>query len=456
MFAKRIMASYGFGKFVAEFFTGAFGAIVFMFYETEIGLAAGYAAVATVVFSLWNAVNDPVIGYVTNKVAPFSGKFGRRFPWIVIGLLLCSLSFLLIFSVPAGWDAKTSPLPVFLWMVLTICLFDGLYSLWEVNYQSVYPDKFRTTEERTMTAAISTGIGVLGIAAGFVIPPLFFQYGNRASYAVCAAVIAAIGIACTLLVIPGVRETRQMIDRFARQQEENREEEPSFFSQMRQGVRDRNLLAFVLFLFLYQSGCMCMTSSVNYVVKYVLEQQSNQATPIFAGMLVGALLSILIWTKVAKRMQDNQRMLELCALCMALFALPLSIVTTRTGFIVCMALWGLGFGGFWTFMTPAMADVIDNIVVRRQRRDDGILMGIRAFFMRFSYASQAVVFWSIHRITGFDPLQVTPLAKLGIRIHMGAVPALFFLLGVIVFASMNTITPSVVENNRKLLKQLDI
>ncbi|WP_320127801.1 MFS transporter [uncultured Sphaerochaeta sp.] len=456
MFSKRIMASYGFGKFIAEFFTGAFGAIVFMFYETEVGLAGGYAALATVIYSLWNAFNDPVIGYATNKFAPLSKKYGRRFPWIIIGLVLCSLSFLAIFAIPTTWNAKEHPLPVFLWMVLSICLFDGLYSLWEVNYQSVYPDKFRTDKERTMTAAISTGIGVLGIASGFIIPPLFFEYGNRASYALCGLVIAGIGILCTLLVIPGVHETKEMIERFSRQQKENAIESPSFFTQMKKGLKDKNLLAFVLFLFFYQSGCMCMTSSINYVVKYILAERSTQSTPIFAGMLVGALVSILIWTQVAKKMQNNQKMLVVCALFMSAFALPLTFVSTQLGFIICMSLWGLGFGGFWTFMGPAMADVIDDLVVRQKRRDDGIIMGIRAFFMRFSYASQAVVFYLTHKLTGFNPDNITPLAKKGISLHIGLIPSIFFLLGVIVFLSMNTLTPQTIKSNRQLLKQLDV
>jgi GPH family glycoside/pentoside/hexuronide:cation symporter len=427
-----------------------------MFYETEVGLAAGYAATATVIYSLWNAFNDPVIGYATNKFAPFSKKYGRRFPWIVIGLVLCSLAFLLIFSVPTQWDAKTNPLPVFLWMVLSICLYDGLYSLWEVNYQSVYPDKFRTDKERTTTAAISTGIGVLGIASGFIIPPMFFEYGNRGSYALCGLVIALIGIACTLLVIPGVKETKEMVVRFSKQQADGKNESPSFFKQMNQGLKDRNLLAFVLLLFLYQSGCMCMTSSVNYVVKYILLEKSSQSTPIFAGMLVGALLSILIWTQVAKKMKNNQKMLVVCSLFMSAFALPLTFVTTQLGFIICMTLWGLGFGGFWTFMSPAMADVIDSIVVRQKRRDDGIIMGIRAFFMRFSYASQAVVFWLTHKLTGFNPDQVTPLAKKGISLHMGAIPAIFFLLGVLVFVSLNKLNPQTIASNKELLKKLDV
>lgn len=453
MVKKGIMVSYGMGKFIAEFLTGAFGSIVFMFYETEVGLAGAYAALATVIYSVWNAVNDPIIGYVTNKTAPLAKKFGRRFVWIMGGLVLCSLAFIMIFSVPTTWDAKKQPLPVFLWMVFTICLYDGLYSLWEVNYQSLYPDKFRTDRERTTTAAIGTGIGVLGIAGGFIIPPLFFSYGVRASYQVCAIVIAAISIVCTFALSFGVSETKQMIERFS---DQHTKSTPPFFSQMRRALKNRNLLAFVILLFFYQSGCILMTASINYVVKYVLGGKSTQATPIFAGMLVGTLLSILLWTRIAKKVKNNQRMLILSSFALALFALPLTFLPNTLSFIVGMTLWGLGFGGFWTFMSPAMADVIDSLVVDQKRRDDGVVLGIRAFFMRFSYASQAIVFFVVHKLTGFDDQVVTQSAKWGIRLHMGLIPALFFLAGGLLFLRMNRLDSTQVGKNRLALSQLDI
>ncbi|MEA4859881.1 MAG: MFS transporter [Sphaerochaeta sp.] len=454
MAKKGIMVSYGMGKFIAEFLTGAFGSIVFMFYETEVGLSGAYAALATIIYSVWNAVNDPIIGYITNKGAPFSKRLGRRFPWIILGLVLSSVAFILIFSVPTSWDAKSWPLPVFFWMVITICLYDGLYSLWEVNYQSIYPDKFRSQKERTATAAVGTGIGVLGIASGFIIPPLFFSYGDRASYALCALVIALIAGLATLLVSFGVFETKEMINRFTLQQ--HHEQAPPFFSQMRRALRSRNLLAFVLLLFFYQSGCMLMTASINYVVKYVLAAKSSQATPIFAGMLGGTLISILLWTRVAKKLKNNQRMLILCSFVLAFFALPLSFLGSATSYMVAMGLWGLGFGGFWTFMSPAMADVIDSLVVDQKRRDDGVVLGIRAFFMRFSYASQAIVFFVVHKLTGFDPIAISDQAIWGIRLHMGVIPALFFLAGGLLFLKMNRLGPAQVEENRLLLSQLDI
>jgi len=456
-----VMASYGMGKFLAEFLTGAFGAIVFKFYETEIGLSAGYAALATILYSLWNAINDPVIGYVTNRKAPLSRLLGRRFPWIIIGLLSSAVFFVLIFSVPESWreQAGTRPLPVFLWMVFTICLFDGCYSLWEVNYQSVYPDKFRSQEIRTKAAAISTAVGVLGVAAGFVVPPLFFSYGDVGSYLTSGWVVAAITVGGILLLIPGIHETKEMIQRFTKHQNTLRSEpkrEHAFLPSMLRALRHRDLLAFILLLFLYQSGAMCMTSSVHYVGDYILNVPSSGTTTIFAGMLIGTLVSIPGWALLSKRIANNQRMLLITALVMSVCSFPMTFIDTKFGFTIWMALWGLGFGGFWTFMGPAMADIVDSIVVSDKRRDDGVLMGIRAFFMRFSYASQAIVFWLIHTITDFNADPTSPAAKMGISLHMAAIPSLFFLAGAIVFLKMNTLDPEKIAENKRQLATLDI
>jgi GPH family glycoside/pentoside/hexuronide:cation symporter len=456
-----VMASYGVGKFLAEFLTGAFGAIVFKFYETEIGLAAGYAAIATIIYSLWNAVNDPIIGFITNRRAPLSHKLGRRFPWIIIGLLLSAVSFVLIFAVPASWQAqvKSNPIPVFIWMVISICLYDAAYSLWEVNYQSVYPDKFRSQAVRTKAAAISTAVGVLGVAAGFVVPPLFFSYGDVGSYLVSGWVIAAIAVVGTLLIIPGIFETKGMIERFKKQQQLNKVEakkEHGFFPSMKRALSHRDLIAFILLLFLYQSGTMCMTSSIHYVGNYILNVPSSGTTTIFAGMLIGTLLSIPLWSFLSKKLKNNQRMLLITSLVMALFAFPMTFGRTKLFFTIFMALWGFGFGGFWTFMTPAMADIVDAIVIKDKRRDDGILMGIRAFFMRFSYASQAIVFWVIHRLTNFSSDPTSKSSQMGISLHMATIPALFFLAGAIVFYFMNTLTPEKVAKNKEELSTLDI
>jgi GPH family glycoside/pentoside/hexuronide:cation symporter len=451
-----VMASYGMGKYLSEFFTGAFGALVFKFYETEIGLPASYAAIGIILYSLWNAVNDPLIGYLTFRPTPLASRLGRRFPWIAFGAFLWVFSFVAIFAVPAGFNAALRPLPVFIWMVVTTCLFDTLYTLWEVNYQSIFPDKFRGTLERNKTAGIATAVGILGIAAGFLLPTMFIRYGQPGTYLANAWVFVAAGLAGVFLLLPGVREDRGMIDRYLADVEALKHggnEGNGFFSQLRQALAHRNFMAFILLYFFYQSAMMSMTASIHYIGDYVLAGGSGDTTLVFAGMLAGALVSVPLWMFLGRRIGSNQRILMASACVMATFSFSMFFTSTQFGFTVLISLWGLGFGGFWLFMTPAMADVIDELVLRTGKREDGLYLGFRAFFGRLSYASQALIFWAVHGLTGFADDPRSASAVMGIKLHLAVLPALLVLVGVGIFAGMNTISGDSARSVREELRK---
>ena len=145
--------SYGTGKFIAELLTGGYGVLVYYFYETEQKLSVFYVSLATIIYSVWNAINDPLIGYLSEKNLFLSKKFGKRTPWIFIGLLLCSLAFVFIFFIPENIASKDWSL--FLWMVVSVCVYDFCYSMWELNYQGVFPNKFRNSKDRTSASSVS-------------------------------------------------------------------------------------------------------------------------------------------------------------------------------------------------------------------------------------------------------------------------------------------------------------
>lgn len=430
-----IMASYGVGKFLAEFLTGAFAALVFKFYETEIGLSAAYCALGLVLYSVWNAVNDPIIGFFTAKPTPLAHRLGRRFPWILFGSFSCVLCFVLIFAVPEALDPVKNSFLIFLWLTLSICLYDALYSTWELNYQSIFPDKFRDPLIRSRAAGIATLVGVFGIAGGAVLPTFIIRYGEPLTYLANAWVFLAVGVAAVLCLLPGARESRPMIERYLAENAKGGRKELSFFRELGKAFKEKNFLAFILLYFFYQSGTICMTGSIHYVGDYILGGRST--TLIFAGMLGGALVSIPLWLLVGKKILNNQSMLVICALCLAAFSLPMTFVSSYSGYLVCMTLWGTAFGGFWLFMTPAMADVIDEIVVKNGFRNDGIYLGFRAFFGRLSYAVQALTFWAVHSLTGFASDPRSARALFGIHIHMALVPTILILIGVVVFWRLN-------------------
>lgn len=454
------MISHGTGKFLAEFLTGAYGLMVYYFFETELHLSGLFVSIATIIYALWNAVNDPLIGFATGKDCTITRKYGRRSPWILIGLVICSVVFVVIFSVPD--TVKSNQFLLFIWMVVFVCIYDGCYSLWEVNYQGVFPDKFRDTANRQKAAIICTIIGVFGIALGSVLPPLFYTYGKPETFLKSALIVGAVGLAGSVAIRSGVKETAEMTERFNRKlEEEKNNKSVSFIQSLKSSLRHKEFLALVLMLFFYQSACMCMTSSVNYVAHGVLGFEKGSATtPIFAGMLLGALISVIVWKTVSKKIQNNnQKLLIITSFFMAAASFCMFFANSQISFAIGMFAWGLGFGGFWTFMTPAMADVVDSVVVKQKRRDDGILMGVRAFFMRLSYASQAIVFWLCHKLTGYDstlPGRQNPRAVTGIKLHISIIPALFFLLAAFAMLSLNTLNPEEVAQNKEKLKNLNL
>jgi len=93
--SKKGMASYGCAKALNEFFNSAFFAFNFFFYEVEIGLSVWYVGLALIIFAIWNAINDPLAGNLTDRPFRFTKKWVEDFH----GYLLEEyVGFLVIYS----------------------------------------------------------------------------------------------------------------------------------------------------------------------------------------------------------------------------------------------------------------------------------------------------------------------------------------------------------------------
>ena len=98
--SKKVMLSYSSGNFVNEFIQGVLAFVLFYFYEVEVGLASWMTGLGLGIYAVWDAFNDPLVGYLTDRPYRFTRKWGRRFPWIVVGFIPMLISFVLIFSPP--------------------------------------------------------------------------------------------------------------------------------------------------------------------------------------------------------------------------------------------------------------------------------------------------------------------------------------------------------------------
>jgi Na+/melibiose symporter-like transporter len=169
-------------------------------------------------------------------------------------------------------------------------------------------------------------------------------------------------------------------------------------------------------------------------------------------MLVGALVSVPLWTTLSNRVKNNQFLITMAAIGIAITSFPMTFISGYLGFTIAMFFWGMAFGGFWLLMTPAMSDVIDESVVKTGKREDAVMLGFRAFFGRLSYAMQALSFFVVHWATGFDSENLTSLAIFGIHIHLAILPTIYVLIGAFIFWRLNTLNPDKMD---KIHQQLD-
>jgi GPH family glycoside/pentoside/hexuronide:cation symporter len=464
------MASFGMNQFFTQWITGPFGMYVFFFYETEIGLNVGLAALAFVLFSVWNAINDPLTGFFMERVAmPWEERWGKRFPWVVIGAIPWLFAFLTIFMVPLSLDPETEKWKIFAWLLGSTCLFDTFFTIWTVAVSSMYPDKFKGLNERRTAAGIATIIGITGIVSSSVIPPLMITFGVPETFRSAAWAIIGIGFFIFLTMIPGVREDKKTREQHhKRRLEEKGTQQQPFFETAKMVFMDKIFMTKVTFFFGYQAGVALLSASAPYVVNFVLDMESSALSILMGGMLGGALLSIPIWLRLSKTLNNNKKLSLIAGFAMFFAFLPLIFVNNFYLFIASLFFFGVGLGAQWFADPPTMGDVIDNATVKTGIKQEAVYYGYQAFFIRFGHSVQAGVFAVVHSLTGFVEgtttraellaQSATPGAALfGIRVHTALVPAILVLICTLLFWKYYDLTPEKVAENRAKLegKQAD-
>jgi Na+/melibiose symporter-like transporter len=125
-----------------------------------------------------------------------------------------------------------------------------------------------------------------------------------------------------------------------------------------------------------------------------------------------------------------------------------------------MLLWGFGLGGFWTMISPVLADIIDDSIVTYHKREEGVYNGIQQFFGRLGLLFQAVTFTIVHLLTGFNEgagLESQPSSAIwGIHVHFALIPAIVMGIATLIFWAFYKLTPEKVTANQEKVIELGL
>ncbi|MFX1337553.1 MAG: MFS transporter [Promethearchaeota archaeon] len=449
-YSSKIHLSYSLGSFFDTFYVASFTVRVIYFYENELFLSIVLIGTAFIIYGFWNMINDPLIGWFADKETRFTKRWGRRFPWFFIGAISINFVYIFIYTVPVN-----DQLGMFIWLLVIICLFELCYSLWQVSWLSLYPDKFRSQKERTKLGALTTIFGQLGTVMGIVIPPLFIIYGNVESYIFAAIAVAIISLIIALLIIPGMHEDEDIIARELKNIQEQKKEEESYLQIVKFSMKEKNFVAYVLWYLCYYMLPLLMLSSLSYWVIYIVKYRNPMIETLLAGIfMIGALVSVPLWLKMGRKF-GIRKIYIYGSLMASICFIPLIFVSDLTLTLTFLFLIGFFYGSCWTLLYPGFSEVMDELVVKSGERREGAYTGIRTFIGRLSFVLQAVIFSIVHTTTKFEAGAETqkPLALWGIRIIMVIAPMVFLFIGFLLMAIFYDLTPEKVNANKALLKE---
>src|SRR5690606_6760676 len=140
--------------------SGIFGALLPIFYQDYLGLTARWIAVASLVYAVWNALNDPLFGYITDRTR---SKHGRRIPYMRFTAPFLALTFILVWLAPS----RVGDTALFWWMLVTMLLFDTAYTIIGLVYSALLPEITESESERNGLQISSSLFSLLGTLLGF-------------------------------------------------------------------------------------------------------------------------------------------------------------------------------------------------------------------------------------------------------------------------------------------------
>ena len=110
--------AYGLGSFGLESAYKVFIGFYIFYYVDVLGLVVALAAVINIVFAIWDAVNDPLVGYLSDNTRT---RWGRRRPWLLAGLPFYVILLVLTYAIPEVFRSGQS----LFWYALVVFLLSS-------------------------------------------------------------------------------------------------------------------------------------------------------------------------------------------------------------------------------------------------------------------------------------------------------------------------------------------
>ena len=422
----RIKYTFAFGALGKDMIYGMIATFSMIYFTDIIKVNPAFIGAMFFVAKLWDAFNDLFMGMIVDNTRSRWGKF---IPWLVIGTLVNSVIFVVLFT-----DFHLSGVGLCVFATAAYIMWGMSYTIMDIPYWSIIPNLTTNPEEREKVSVlprIFASIGQSLIIAGFgvkIIKALSGGTTNQAGYHRFALIIAAVfilTIGITVINLP-------------KGQDKSVPEQKVKFKDIFKIIGKNDQLRWaVTLIFLYNIGIQCIMGVATYYFKYVCGD-ADMMSSFMISASIAEVVGLIVFPKVAKMLSRKTSFLLACTLpafglimllLVGIFAPNNVVLTSISGVIV-----KLGTGLELGCATVFLADVVDYGEYKLGVRNEGVVFSLQTLIVKFTAALTALGIGAALGSTKYVPGQEQSFATVAsISALMCIIPAICMLIAYVVY-----------------------
>jgi GPH family glycoside/pentoside/hexuronide:cation symporter len=380
------------------------------------------AAVGTIflIAKIWDAVNDPLIGSLTDRT---QSRWGRRRPWLLFAAIPFGIAFFLHWIVPPLSDSGK-----FFYYLVVAILLDTAYTAINVPYAALTPELTHDYDERTSLSSYRFSFSILGgVLAAFFHTTIVGRFDNVfTGHAVSALVWAFFIAAPNFITFAFTREVHFL---------ENRPKGPGFFDGLRIVFRNKAFIYVTLIYLLSWLSVQFVQNNLFLYVKYWIGAESQFGILILTVQF-SAFVFVLIWAKISQRLGKQNVYYIGMSFWVFISILLFTVQPGQVYLLMVLAILAAA-GVSISYLIPwsMLPDVIELDELQTGQRREGIYYGFFVFLQKMGISLGIALSNYVLELTGYinqvpgGPIPQQPEgALLALRTFVSFVPATILII----------------------------
>jgi GPH family glycoside/pentoside/hexuronide:cation symporter len=437
---KSKIAYGGFGAGLSLPSQITFSAITF-FYNAILGLSAELTGIAWLIFSFWNAINDPLFGFIEDHTK--SEKYGRRIPYIRFGAPLYGLAFIFCW-IP--FVSLTSQLALCFNLIVVLFVFDTLFTILGLINYTLPAEMAISAKQRSNLLIYSSILSSISILLSFIISLTLLRV-NESSFNPSLFLFAMIIVAIISSLIIFVSSFYLKENKYTQL-----EDTLPVLTAVIETFKNKPFMVFEVANFSFTIAQTILTTAIFYYVNYVLALAGflNTLPLILVFMMI--FIFIFLFNKLIGKYGVKKTFISSLVITGLSFLLVFFIGWTLGLAIIGFILIGIGISGYMLSNQVVIADIVDYDEIRTGKRRETTYSGINALITKPAISIANWMFLTIIDGFGFNKDAITFNAQVGIMIGFSLIPSIFLIFGALVMFYYKLDGPKWLSQKEEIMK----